>query len=144
MTSSLASLRIPPTLAVELVAGLSTPTEIFKRHDIPKERVAVLLKSPVLKSMIREAKTEWDGDHNAETRIRAKARMALEELLIPQFTMASDSGTPATARNEAVKLFKSLSGLDREEAASGEGFTVNISLGSGAREEKIVLGSVED
>ena len=125
-------LEIPPTLAVELVAGLSTPTEIFARHNIPDYKIPGLLKSDIFRSMVREAKLEWCGDHNAESRIRAKARIALEELLIPQFAMAQDMGVPANARNDAAKFFKSLAGMDKSESGEGNGekFVVNITLGS--------------
>jgi len=125
-------MNIPPTLVIELVAGLATPSEIFARHSIPPEQIPGLLRSDIFKSMLREAKAEWSGDHNADTRIRAKARIALEELLIPQFAMAQDKCIPAAARNDAVKLFKSLAGMDKTELAGdgGERFVVNITLGN--------------
>ena len=137
----MAGLEIPPTLAVELVAGLSTPTEIFARHNVPVEKIPGLLQSDIFLAMLKEAKNDWCGDHNADTRIRTKARIALEELLIPQFAMAQDKCTPAAARNEAAKFFKSLAGMDKSESAGDgvEKFVVNITLGSSDKQPETIV-----
>ena len=135
-------MNISTVLAMEIASGLSSPKEVFSRHGFTDVEARQILKSPHFVKMLKEAKANWDGDHNADERIRLKAKLALEELLLPHFLLAKSPDTPANARNEAVKTFERLSGLARDTGDNpvGERFVVNINLGD-APEEKIVIDS---
>lgn len=120
-------------LALELVSGLSQPSEVFSRHGYSAADAAKMLNNPQFKQMLREAKSAWNADMNAEERIRLKARLALEEMLPAHYDLATNPDTPAAARNEAVKTFERLSGMAAKEqagaAGGGDRFVVNINLG---------------
>lgn len=134
-----------PVLALELASGLTPPTEVFSRHGVDKTVAAKMLAHPIFQKMIREAKAEWDAVGNAEERIRVKSRLALEELLPDHFYMATAKNTPATARNEAVKIIKSLAGMDKRadgEVGPTERFVVNINLGEADTQKVSITADV--
>lgn len=126
-------LQLTTSLAMELAQGLSTPSEVFARHELSDKDARLLLLSPHFQTMLRAARKEWEQVGNTPERIRLKAQMALEELMLPQFQMARDPRTPATARNDAFKSFERLAGGGKTgidgEAASGPKFVLNINLG---------------
>jgi hypothetical protein len=133
-------MQISAALAMELASGMSSPKQVFARHGFTEGEARQILGNPHFKKMLKEAKANWDGDNNAEERIRLKAKLALEELLLPHYLLAKSPDTPANARNEAIKTFERLSGLARDtgDNSTGERFVVNINLGD-APEEKIVI-----
>lgn len=127
-------MNLSAALAMEIASGLSKPSEIFSRHGYSPEDAARMLQNPAFQSMLREAKSTWNSDANAEERIRMKARLALEEILPSHYVLAVSPGTPPATRNEVVKTFERLSGMaaTRENgggSATGERFIVNINLG---------------
>ena len=127
-------LNMTSSLALELAQGLSPPREVFERNGINENDAITLLKSPDFQAMVRAAKNEWAGAGNIPERIKLKAQMALEELMLPQFQMARDPKTPATARNEAFKSFERLAATT-ESVGGGTGpkFVLNINLGDTVR-----------
>lgn len=129
-------LTLTSSLAMELAQGLSTPTEVFERCGIGHADAIILLRSPDFQAMIKAAKAEWAGVGNIPERIRLKAQMALEELMLPQFQLARDPKTPAGARVDAFKSFERLAGTQNgdAEAAAGPRFILNINLGDKIKE----------
>ncbi len=126
-------LAVSSALAFELAAGLSRPTDIFERHGIDEAGALALLADSTFQKLLKEAHQEWTADHNAEERIRMKARLALEELLAPTLAMARDPRIPAPSRTDATKLFERLSGVGKSESDSGGGgpkFILNLHLGN--------------
>jgi len=108
-------------LATELAMQLEPPLEIFQRFGVNEEQAKVLLQQPNFQKMVKEAAAEWAKVDNAESRIQYKAKLALEEMLPSIANMAMDDDTPAAARNESAKLFKSLARVGEAEAAGGTG-----------------------
>lgn len=123
--------EVSPILASELACGLSRPSDVFARHGYTPEQAALLLRNPVFQSMLKQAKAEWDAEHNVDERIRIKSKLALEELLHSHYVMARSTDTPPPARTEAIKTFERLSGLNTPEKETGttSRFVVNINLG---------------
>jgi len=131
-------LQLSAVLAMELASGLTPPSEIFSRHGFTDAEAKAMLMNPAFQRMLKEAKANWDSPMNAEERIRLKAKLALEELLIPHFQMAQNPDVPPPARTEALKTFERLSGMVSKEGAAsggqgGERFVVNINLGEDKR-----------
>lgn len=128
--------ELAPVLAMEIASGLTKASEVFARRGYTKNEIGIILNDPQFRSMLREAKANWDAADNAEERIRLKAKLALEELLFPHFVLAKSPDTPAAARNEAVKTFERLSGLARTEQAGvgGSQFSITINLGDAPNE----------
>jgi len=127
-------LRLSAALAMELVAGMTEPADIFSRWGYTADDACKMLRNPAFQQLLKEAKATWGADTNAEERIRLKARLALEELLPAHYELAVSQDTPAPARNEAVKTFERLSGMaaaqkDGSVPGMGERFIVNINLG---------------
>jgi hypothetical protein len=139
-------LAVTSSLAMELAAGLSEPTDIFERHNINEHDAVALLSNVAFQNMLKEAKAEWNADTNITDRIRLKAQMALEELLLPTFNLAQDPRVPPPSRTDAVKLFERLSGvtkLDTDAGGGGPKFVLNISVGGGVPAKEIT-GEVID
>jgi hypothetical protein len=140
-------LNLTASLALELAQGLSPPTEIFKRAGFSEADAVTLLRSPEFRVMVKAAKGEWDGLQNTPERIKLKAQMALEELMLPQFQMASNANTPATARIEAFKSFERLAATTKEDSGPNTGpkFILNINLGEVTKEiEGTVLEGTDE
>ena len=127
-------MQLSMALAMEIASGLAKPSEIFSRYGYTRQEASRMLQHPAFQQMLREAKANWSSDNNAEERIRLKAKLALEELLLPHFNLARSPDTPGAVRNEAMKTFERLSGLAATNARGetgpvGERFVVNINLG---------------
>lgn len=143
-------LQLTTSLALELAQRLSPPADVFRRAGLNDADAMALLRSPEFTAMVKAAKAEWDGVGNIPERIRLKAQMALEELMLPQFQMARDSRTPATARNEAFKSFERLAGtsqaLELNPGPNSPRFILNINLGGAAKtiEGSVINGSDEE
>jgi hypothetical protein len=131
------------TLAMELASQLTSPTEVFARHGFSEDDAKLILADPTFRNMIKEAKAEWGAEQNTAERIKLKAQMALEELLLPTFTMAKDPRVPPPARMDASKMFERLSGVSKETEGNGGGgpkFVLNINVGSDGPKE--IVGEV--
>ncbi len=138
-------LGVTTALALELASQLTEPSEVFARHGIAEEDQLKLLQDPVFQAMVKEAKLEWESDQNVNDRIRLKAQMALEELLLPTFTLAKDPRVPPPARLDAAKMFERLSGVSKQaEDAGGGGPKFVLSINVNADEPKSIEGTVID
>ena len=136
--------QVTSALAMEIASGLSEPSDVFARHGISDTDAVALLNSDAFRKMVKEAKQEWGADANTADRIRLKSQMALEQLLLPTFTMAQDPRIPPASRTDAVKLFERLSGVSKQNEDSGGGgprFILNINVGETPKE---IEGAVLD
>ncbi len=131
-------LDITSALAMELASQLTPAAEVFKRHHISPEDAKKLLSDETFRRMVKDARSEWAADKNIADRIKLKAQMALEELLMPTYTMAIDPKIPPAARHDATKLFERLSGIGKGEGGDSNGgprFVLSINVGKdGPRE----------
>ena len=138
-------LQVTTTLAMELASQLSSPSEVFARHGITDDDAKILLADPQFQHMLKEAQREWSTDMNVAERIRMKAALALEELLLPTFAMAKDNRVPPPVRHDATKTFERLSGVSKASEDSGGGtgpkFVLSINVG-GNVDPKEITGEV--
>lgn len=131
--------QVTSALAMEIASGLSEPSDVFARHGISEADAVTLLQSDAFRNMVKEAEKEWKADANTADRIRLKSQMALEQLLLPTFTMAQDPRVPPASRTDAVKLFERLSGVSKQDSdSSGAGpkfiLSINVSPEGGVKE----------
>lgn len=125
-------LDITTALAMELASQLTPASDVFKRHHIKPEDAKKLLSDETFRRMVRDARSEWAADKNIADRIKLKAQMALEELLLPTFAMATDPKIPPASRHDATKLFERLSGIGKGEGGDGNmgpRFVLSINVG---------------
>jgi hypothetical protein len=138
-------LAVTSSLAMELASELSDPSTIFDRHGFSEDDARVLLESPTFQKMVKEAKLEWDSDTNIQDRIKRKAQMALEELLLPTYHLAKDPRVPPPSRTDAVKLFERLSGAGKsseDSGGTGPKYVLTINIGTGDGSPKEITGEV--
>ena len=136
-------LQLTSALAMEIAAQLSPPLEVFARHGFDEEQAKVILQDDVFRKLVKEAQAEWKADQNTGERIKLKAQMALEELLLPTYNLARDPKVPPPSRTDAVKLFERLSGVGKQTEESGGGgpkFVLSINIGQD--EPKQIEGAV--
>jgi len=124
-------------LAAELASGIYDNSEVFSRFGISVERAAVLLKTPGFQDMVKSAKRDWEDLGNVKSRVRVKARLALEEALPAVYGIVMDSTQPPVARVAAFKEIKDLSSVAQlpQEIQAGSGLpVVTIMLGDSGRD----------
>lgn len=119
-------------LALEIASQLTPPMEVFRRHGLEEADAKALLANPKFQQLLKQAHAEWNAESNTADRIRLKAQMCLEQLLMPMFQTARSTNTPIAARNETTKIFKDLSGITQREEGGGGGavFKLTINLGN--------------
>lgn len=115
-------------IVTELAAGLSDAEGIRERYGISEAQWSILKKSPLFRSMLKEAIERLAGDMNAKHRITMKAEVILEDALPVLHEIAHDRDAQSSARIEAVKTMAQLSGRNAKDAAPGAtgGFSLNI------------------
>lgn len=125
-------------IALELAAGLSTPSDIRERYGITDPQWDILKKNPAFKAMLLEALQKLRGDLNAGKRITLKAEVALEDSIEMLYSMIHSETTPAAARIDGVKTLATLAGRGKEAVGSGgSGFQINIQINSGDDEKTV-------
>ena len=123
-------------LAAELAANLKPAADVLHQPGLdagPFKRIAA---TPQFRTIYAEAKRLWHADTNASERVRAKALMALELMLLEVVRVVNDPETAPQAKLEGVKVTTKLAGMDRQPDTDqgGPKFSVTINLpGQGAR-----------
>lgn len=130
---------ISASLINDLAMGLESPSVVFSRYGYSPEQSEKMLKSKYFITALQAAQTEWQAAKNSAERVRLKSLIALEELLVPMFTMANDPDISPAIRVEIAKFYRQTAGMDKQEVTgSGSGFSLTLNLG-GATSEKIVI-----
>jgi hypothetical protein len=127
------------TIAMELAAGLSDAAGVKSRYGISEAQWAVLKRTPMFRSMLKEALERLAGDTNAGARIKLKSDVLLEDNLTVLDEIANDRDAQSQARIEAIKTMAQLAGRSQKEATQGGGagaFSLNIII-PGAGEVKV-------
>lgn len=122
--------KVTSTLAAELAMNLASPEDILQRHGITRDEFAVLTKRPEFRNLYAEAKRIWTSETNTGERIRAKAKLALEDALIQLVRMIHQPDSPHQAKIESVKQLARLSGMDTPTPQAQERFSLVIKLPS--------------
>ena len=133
-------------LAAELAAGLSPTKDIAKRYMLTVSQLARLMKDTQFRAMYKEAKTLWESDTNSRQRIRVKAAMALEDSILPIYSIIHNENSPPPAKIDAFKqlavLADAVPRADKGGGQLGDKFSVTINLGDNVPSDKIVLDVV--
>lgn len=121
-------------IAAELAAGLSNKETVCDRYGISSAQWDVLRSNPTFVGMLKEQLQVYRGDNNAATRIKIKSNVALEDSIPDIYSMIGDNEVAASAQIEAAKLLANLGGAlgkdsNKDAAAVGSGFSINIMLG---------------
>lgn len=123
------------TIAMELAAGLSDAEGIRSRYGITDAQWSILKRTPIFRSMLREAIERLSGDTNAGARIKLKSDLMLEDNLHNLDEIANDRDAQSQARIEAIKTMAQLAGRTQKEATQGGGagaFNLQIVIGEQA------------
>lgn len=131
-------------LAVELASQLYPAAEVFNRHGLDDARAKALLANPVFRDMLKDAQRDWGAIKNVKGRLRAKARLALEESLVHLYAIVRSSTEPAAARVAAAKELKDIAGIGSDgEGGGGSGLpTIVIQLGDQAPPVTVTPGNM--
>ena len=124
--------ELSAALAMDLASDMRTEAEVFAIHSIDPIQGGKILKLPWFRSMVDQAKKDWESVGNARQRIKLKAQIALEESISDVYKIVTDTATPAAARVSAFKELKDLSGAAVATSDLGLGTSgpqVNIFLG---------------
>lgn len=126
------------TIVTELAAGLTDAAGVRERYGISEAQWDILKKTPLFRTMLKEAIERLSGDMNAGARIKHKADVLLEDNLRILDEIANDRDAQSQSRIEAVKTMAQLAGRSQKEQAQPAGagaFALNIVIGD--REVKV-------
>lgn len=147
--------KVSSELAFDLASGLWERDIVLQKHEVDESQWERLRKNPQFREKLREAFDYWNGKNGADRRIRAKAKMMLEESLPVLHKIANAEDNSAGARLSAIERMEQLSGMKEEQpggGATGPVFAISINIGGetvsisgqpGTR-QSTVEGEVED
>lgn len=111
--------ELSSSLAADLAAELYDQETVFRNHGLSGEVGQQLLGQPWFRSMVEQAKRDWDALDNTRDRIRTKAQIALEESIPTMYALIADGNTPGAARVAAFKEMKEIAGMGAKESEGG-------------------------
>lgn len=117
-------------VAAELAANLKPAPQILAAHNLTTDQFKAIAATPQFRTIFAEAKRLWHSDTNASERVRAKALMALEQMLLEVVRVVNDPDTAPQAKLEGVKVTARLAGMEKQPDADigGSRFSVTINL----------------
>jgi len=116
----------------ELVANISPPLDILKRHGLTPADLAAKQKDKMFVAAFKEAKTAWASDLNVQQRIKIKAGLLLEDSLMDILMIIKTPEMNAANKLEATKQLGQLSQTINPKPTAGpegQGFKLTINLG---------------
>lgn len=119
-------------LVWELVANISKPSEILKRHGLTVGDFRAKMNDGMFVAAYKEAKTAWKSELNVQQRIKLKAGLLVEDSLQDLFVIIKNPDMSAQHKIDAHKQLSALAGATGNKQASGEGgsaFKLTINLG---------------
>ena len=131
-------------LAQELVAKLSPMQEVLERHGLTAPQLKMLLRDPQFLSIYKETKARWNGDLNAQERMRAKAQMLAEDSVMDIYEIVVDPMANPGQRIDAHKHLASLGDmLPKKDKDADIGGKVNITINIPVPGEEPVVVNAE-
>lgn len=123
---------IDARLIWELVANISPPREILKRHGLTVADLAAKKNDGMFIAAYKEAASVWKSDMNVQQRIKFKAGLLLEDSLQDLMVIIKDPNMAASLKMEATKQLGQLSQtINPKQTVGTEGsqFKLTINLG---------------
>ena len=127
-------------LAVELAAQIRELPDILNTYNLSRSELAVKLREPMFRDMVKQAKQLWSSDLNIKERIRLKSQVLVEDSLMSIFQVVHGPDNAIPAKLDAFKQLARVAEVDapdRSHADTGSRFTVSINLGN--PEENVII-----
>lgn len=127
-------------LAVELANATFNPADILKAFKVTDDQFKHYIKPNEFFCRAYDAAViEWNSANSTAKRIKVRSAAALEGSLPTLVARMVDAKESLPAVVETAKLFAKLAGVGEEKqtAASGEKFTININIGSKKIEQTV-------
>ena len=118
-------------LAAEMAAHLRPAKDVLAAHSITPEQFKAIAATPQFRTIYAEAKRLWHEDTNTSERVRAKALLALEEMLVPLVAVVHDAESSPAVVLDGIRTTAKLAGMDSRgpaESDSASRFSVTINL----------------
>jgi len=146
-SDSLAALRtLTPNdaqLAMELVADLRPRDQIARSYGYTPESLIGKLKDPAFGTILREAHKLWHSDSNTKERVRAKAGLLVEDMLLPVLDLFNNPETPSPVKMDSFKSLARIAAVDSVDKNMHEGgrmsIVINVPAKSGEDAKPIVI-----
>jgi hypothetical protein len=133
-------------LAMEVAARLQPLGEIIKKYGLSKSEFQELMKQPVFRDAVVEARSAFKSTANTPERIRIKAQLLTEAGLEEMYLILQNPNQPAAARVSAFGAIKTLTGLEKPDAPMHRqkfSLTINVASGTGMQATTIEAEAVE-
>jgi hypothetical protein len=122
--------RSEARLAWELVAKIAPLPDILRRHNLTVEKLRVMLKEPMFRSMVVETKKIWESELNTKERIRIKAQLLVEDSMLDVYGIVQNDQMSPQVRVDAFEQLAKIGNVatpDKQDAVSERTvITINI------------------
>lgn len=118
-------------LIMELVAKISPAAEILARYGLTAEQFKQKLNDRMFLAAFKETKRVWESDLNYSERVKKKAGLLLEDMLLGLYRKAQQPETSISAHRDAVETLAKLSDAwepGKKQGAAAPASTVNITI----------------
>lgn len=96
-------------LLMELVAGISKPSDVLARFGITPQDFAAKCRDPQFLATWREIKRTWGSDLNASERVRKISAFLLEDMVVDMVQAAKVGGVSPGVKRDAVEALAKIS-----------------------------------
>lgn len=120
-------------LAIELAVQLRPVNELLIAYSTTRSELAVKLKDPMFRDMVKQAQRIWSSDLSIKERIRLKSQVLVEDSLLSIFSIVHNADNAIPAKLDAFKQLARVAEVDSPERSKGDSgtrFTVEINLGN--------------
>lgn len=115
--------------ALEVAARLEPIARVLARYGLTGDQYRALLKQEPFREAVREASVRFASLGGTGERIKLKTQLLIELSLDEMWSIIGDSRQSASARVAAFSAIKSLTGLEKPEAApAAQKFQLTIAL----------------
>lgn len=136
--------HLSAALAFSLANRLNSIEEILVRFGLSSTQLAKLMGYPPFQRLVREAHAKWNSDMSTAERVRLKAQMALETVLLPIQQIANNAQAGHQSRIDAAKLLAGVAGMSRSESAGNATPSFNLQINLGDQSASLSIAAPED
>lgn len=119
-------------LAAEVACDSFDLEDVLKARDLTYDEFKEIERQPRFQMYLREAISSWNSTANTQERVRAKAALAVENLLPNMVARIADTREPLSAKTELFKALMKAGAIGEKDKAGGEGgekVSIVINLG---------------